>query len=336
MTMKTVVKFVVFRVLCPVLLFFRVDKLLQIFSPNQSLIIFFHGVSKGNYLHINGAHMPVAEFERLLQYFLKNFDVVSLEALCKDGKTKTRLPRKTIALTFDDGFINNFEVAAPLLEKYKLPATFFISTASLKDPEYIHPSDAIDLLKYHSKDGPFEINGERFVKTGSALVREKDRMPTVDYLNSLSFPALRLVLSDIEKRYEIARLKQRMNPEFYQLISEDALRSFRNPFVTIGSHSHFHVSMNVLSIPEIKEQLTLTRASLEKCIAGPVDALAFPYGEFTDDAVLLAEKSGFEYLFAAGNVSPDSKVFPRIGVLSMRGFYYNVLSISSGFSRFGF
>lgn len=38
MIMKTVVKFVAFRVLCPVLLFFRVDKLLQIFSPNQRLI----------------------------------------------------------------------------------------------------------------------------------------------------------------------------------------------------------------------------------------------------------------------------------------------------------
>ncbi len=47
------------------------------------------------------------------------------------------LPSKPVMLTFDDGYIDNFEVAAPILQKYGFPATFYIITEKVGTPEYM-------------------------------------------------------------------------------------------------------------------------------------------------------------------------------------------------------
>ena len=83
----------------------------------------YHGVRTGQ-LRINGRHITAKHFEKQLQYFKRKFSVVPLDQLC-EMKFAGVVPEKhAIALTFDDGFVNNLTVALPLLEKYGLPATF--------------------------------------------------------------------------------------------------------------------------------------------------------------------------------------------------------------------
>src|SRR4051812_31893129 len=125
--MKEILKFLAFRILCPMLVLLRIDKLLRRFSGHKRLIIFFHGVSRNKQYHINGRHMDVQQFEQLLKYLKTNFDILSVEDLCMQSSSRKFLSRRAIALSFDDGFLNNIEVALPVLEKLDIPATFFIS-----------------------------------------------------------------------------------------------------------------------------------------------------------------------------------------------------------------
>lgn len=71
-----------------------------------------------------------AHFEEQLQLLKKEGKVISMKALA-EGVRKGNLKRNSIAITFDDGYVDNFEAAKPLLEKYELPATFFITTGNI-------------------------------------------------------------------------------------------------------------------------------------------------------------------------------------------------------------
>ena len=70
----------------------------------------------------------------------------------------------------------------------------------------------------------------------------------------------------------------------------------------------------------------------------PIDVIAFPYGYFNSDVVALSRETGYKYLLAGGSISEEWKqsVFPRIGILNMAGYAFNILSISRGFQKFGF
>lgn len=65
-------------------------------------------------------------FEKQLQFFKKNFTVVTMEEVIRAINEKNELPKNAMLLTFDDGYIDNFTVALPLLKKYGMQGSFFI------------------------------------------------------------------------------------------------------------------------------------------------------------------------------------------------------------------
>lgn len=72
------------------------------------------------------------EFERQMAYLQKhNFNVIKLADLGSLLESKRKIQPKTVVLTFDDGYRDNYETAWPILKRYGLAATFFVSSAYL-------------------------------------------------------------------------------------------------------------------------------------------------------------------------------------------------------------
>ncbi len=68
-----------------------------------------------------------AAFNAQMAYLNENCRVVPLQDLLEDMRQGRHIQRNTVALTFDDGYRSNFEIAFPLLQKYNFPATIFIT-----------------------------------------------------------------------------------------------------------------------------------------------------------------------------------------------------------------
>ena len=66
-------------------------------------------------------------FERFCKFFRRHFQVVPLSRLLADYGAGRDVGGR-LAITFDDGYANNFETGAPILRSYGLPATFFVTT----------------------------------------------------------------------------------------------------------------------------------------------------------------------------------------------------------------
>jgi peptidoglycan/xylan/chitin deacetylase (PgdA/CDA1 family) len=71
-----------------------------------------------------------AQFEEQIKYISHNYNPVSLRELL-DIKQKNKIPKGTIAITFDDGYADNLRNAQPILQKYDVPATVFVTTGYL-------------------------------------------------------------------------------------------------------------------------------------------------------------------------------------------------------------
>ena len=331
--MRQILKYIVHNVVCSALLGCRLDLLLQSRSKNKRLIIMYHGVRSGAN-KINGRHVTASMFERQLRHFKKRFDIVSLTDLC-EMKIKNIVPKNpTIALTFDDGFLNNLTVALPLLEKHQIPATFFICTAGITDPQYAHPTDRIDLIRVAPKPEEILIGEETFRRDGHRVI-DKNGRHAYDYLNSLTYEKWLNVNRDLAGEIDEPTLAE--NKELYQLMHDaDVIALRKNYFVKAASHSHHHISLSMLTPAETLYQLSESKRILGAY--GPVDSLAFPYGSYTDKTIAAAKEAGYKYLIAGGHVDPpyEKDVFPRIGVLDGAGLSYTMLMISNGFKRFGF
>jgi peptidoglycan/xylan/chitin deacetylase (PgdA/CDA1 family) len=85
-------------------------------------IVAFHRVS--DEIPVDGLTCTAATFEAFCRFFSRHFRVMSLT----DQLTVGRDLGGTLSITFDDGYRDNVEVAAPILRKLRLPATFFVTT----------------------------------------------------------------------------------------------------------------------------------------------------------------------------------------------------------------
>ena len=92
-----------------------------------AVILQYHHVSENT---PKSTSITPAQFEKHLQYLAdEGFRVVALSTLIHALEQKAELPDKTVAITFDDGYIDNLTYAKPLLDKFNYPFTIFINPA---------------------------------------------------------------------------------------------------------------------------------------------------------------------------------------------------------------
>ena len=100
-------------------------------KKNCFSIFLFHGVIKRNLYEVrnyNKKHILKKNFIKVLSFLKKNGTSLSIDEIIYYKKNKIRLPFNSFNISFDDGFENNFTIAAPILNKMKLKTTFYFST----------------------------------------------------------------------------------------------------------------------------------------------------------------------------------------------------------------
>jgi peptidoglycan/xylan/chitin deacetylase (PgdA/CDA1 family) len=241
--------------------------------------------------------------------------VVPLEELARCVRAGC-VPRRYAAITFDDGYANNFIIAKPVLERYNAPATLFLMTAAanssgfwwdrleriIMEADFLPPVLCISLL-----DRTLEITVEgsdrrqTFVAIWSHL-RELDADDRDSAIASLASalavqppadPALRPLTTD-----EVQRLK--------------------HSILSIGAHTHSHPSLPRLGPTELMREIADSKAICESLLDRQVTAFAYPFGDYDDRVRAAVAEAGLTVACATGHRSvqadDDCLALPRIGV----------------------
>ena len=104
---------------------------------SKMIVVTFHRVN--DWMAEDGITCSSPKFEDFCEFFRLHFRVVKLSeqiAGCREGRPMGG----TLSITFDDGYRDNFEVAAPILRRLGLPATFFVATGFI-GTDYMPPWD---------------------------------------------------------------------------------------------------------------------------------------------------------------------------------------------------
>lgn len=111
---------------------------------NQVVILCYHSIHPSKPF----ASASPIQFERQLRWLSTTSHVVPFSRV-RDIQSREKKHKPVVSITFDDGYADNYEYAAPLLAKYNIPATFFLSTGLLeKDPDVLEQFQARRMASY--------------------------------------------------------------------------------------------------------------------------------------------------------------------------------------------
>ena len=120
------------RFIYDILWFFRVDRLLLLFCRG-TLNIYWHGITTGK---STPRHINYQKIERQIRYFKRHFNLLPLG---ENGP-------KSLILSFDDGYLNLYFNLIPLIEKYNLNVTIFVTTIGLTRAYKLGPNQDDTLI----------------------------------------------------------------------------------------------------------------------------------------------------------------------------------------------
>jgi peptidoglycan/xylan/chitin deacetylase (PgdA/CDA1 family) len=236
-------------------------------------------------------------FDAQLRLLKTWFDILSLPAAV-EALAAGRLPARALAITFDDGYADNFTVALPILQRHAVSATFFIASAYLDGGRMWNDTvieslrscslPAVELGALGLGTHPLRTASERRTAIERILARvkylpPKDREAAVGAVAQLCGVAL---------------------PNDLMLTSAQ-VRHLRDAGMTIGAHTVNHPILARLADDDARDEIARGKAALERILGEPVRLFAYPNGKPRQDYrashVRMAREAGFDAAFSTAN-----------------------------------
>lgn len=241
-----------------------------------------------------------AEFERELKYLAQCLDVLSISDLAACLREPDRMPERPALITFDDGYLDNYQAAFPLLRQAKLPACFFLATGIVGTSQ-IPWWDQVACCIQHSWaskiSSPFSADPQPF-----DLEVETRPAATSRYLRNLKH------IPWHEAREYLARLieETRVDPASYtsQPLFMDWVqaREMAAGGMDLGGHTRNHPILgNVADPAELQNEIAGCYADLVRETNTDPLAFAYPVGSvqaMSESADAQIREAGFELIFS--------------------------------------
>ncbi len=281
-------------------------------------ILMYHGVTTTGSTRFNSRHASIPCFRKQIAFLKKYCAVISLQDFFEE---KFVTGKANFAITFDDGYLNNFTNAKPILEEFNCPATFFITGLNQINDNILW-ADYVNIASTLA-NADIEIEGELFRKTGNT------------YYSVSSEKSLYHIIKHQKPDYGFKQkvkeafakhVRFQDNPavkEYWQLMSDSQItETARSPLIKIGSHGYYHNNLGTLSNQIATSELTLSKKYLEALTQYDIQELAYPDGSYTPQLVQSARQSGFTIQLAADhflfNEAPDNPdIKKRYGIYSI-------------------
>jgi len=244
-----------------------------------------------------------AEFERRMRWVRQWFHVLPLSraiARLYDGS----IPSRALAITFDDGYADNETIAAPILARLGLTATFFVSTGYLEGGCMFNDR-VIEAIRGATVD---EIDleviglGRRSLSTIAARRQAIDAI--LDAVKHLE-PPERQAATDAVVRAAAAPTAQPA------MMRADQVRGLRATGMDIGAHTVTHPILTRVGAAEARAEMQASKDALESIIDARVELFAYPNGVPVRDY-------GAEHIAMARGCGFDAAVSTAWGAASMR------------------
>ncbi|MGE3508294.1 MAG: polysaccharide deacetylase family protein [Vicinamibacterales bacterium] len=276
----------------------------------------------------SGMTLAVDAFETQMRYLQSSYDVVPLETVRAIFDAEGPMPDGLCAITFDDGWRDNYTHAFPILRAYRLPATIFLTPNFLDNREWFWEERLKYLIGHFYQR---QLDGGVSDDDLACIRRVLDRLAAPGLLEE-TLPRLRRRLTALVNVWrtkstadredamgQLERLLQRPAlAEPRRFMTWDEVREMAQAGIAFGAHTESHVNLARCGAETASLEITRSRSTIERHLGRPVTAFAYPYGKNTPGVRALVSAAGFTAAFttASGLIAKhdDRRALNRIDI----------------------
>jgi peptidoglycan/xylan/chitin deacetylase (PgdA/CDA1 family) len=226
------------------------------------------------------------------------------------------LPARAVCITFDDGYADNALVALPILQRWKVPATFFVATGFLNGGRMFNDTIIETVRRLPGETLDASWLGLPSLPLKGPIERRKAFETVIDALKYRS-AAERMEMAD-----RLAATLPRALPADLMMTS-DQVRSLAVAGMAVGGHTRRHPILAKLDQDAAREEIESGRQDLVAILGREVDVFAYPNGrpmrDYHPEHVAMVKNAGFRYAVSTswGSVRKEADPYqlPRLAPL---------------------
>ena len=233
-------------------------KYIERLSEDGLAIFLFHGViEKSEYAVRNYTkkHLDKKFFFELMEGLHASGRAITIDEVVRHCRAGIPFPSCAYAITFDDGFENNYSVAAPILEKLKIPATFYITT-DFVDRNQMSWIDRIEYCLEKVRSGTvrfkWSTGAQRFSTPQEKISICDDIRKHVKNDPTISQDEL---VREVFGQCGLAEILSSDDPLDRKMSWSQVQTLTQNPLFTVGGHSHRHSILSFLTPADLEEEV---------------------------------------------------------------------------------
>ena len=276
---------------------------------NKIYIVMYHYIrdlKNSRYPKIKG--LDISLFRKQLEFFKNNFSVIRMEQFIASSKGNNVLPENAILLTFDDGYIDNYTYAMPLLEEFGFQGSFFIpgktfTTHQLLDVNKIHyilASADINkiVLDVKEKMNYYRGNEYNYPDTDElwnqyAKANRFDSGETIfvkRMLQTVLPENLRNRISSELFEKHVGVSEEQLAYEIY--MNSDQIATMKRHGMFIGVHGYDHYWLGKLPNNKMEEDINKALEVMDGFIDKNEWVMNYPYGNYSSDVIEFIKGKG--------------------------------------------
>jgi len=259
-------------------------------QQNLKLIFMYHRVvdkpPKG--LHDDAMFVTTRTLEMHIQEIVKCFDIVPLDGIM----SATGIGKRLCAFTFDDGWIDNYESAFALLEKYRVPATIFVPVNMIASKTSFWFQNVWDLAAYVDREGTSEDFVNYFKNHVPSWVP-----PGIshDQIYKLTHELKNLPAEELHTLVAQAFEQLGIKPfSSINTMSWEQIREMSQRGITFGSHGLNHNILTKLDYNSKYEEVVKSLHVLRNADVSIAPFFSYPNGNWDAEAVSLVKQAGYK------------------------------------------
>jgi peptidoglycan/xylan/chitin deacetylase (PgdA/CDA1 family) len=220
--------------------------------------------------------LPTALFAARMEHIARHYTVLTVEDLVERLR-HGRVPRKALALTFDDGYRDNLTHAAPILARYGLPATIFLTTGHIGRSEMLW-FDRLALALKTTVRPQLTLTRQIVLPLGSTAERLRALQAALGHLKNLPDAERRSALD----QFLIELDGERLDGPKRLMLSWDEVGALQGLGFSIGAHTVTHPILSRLSSEEAWREINESKLAIERALGTRPQAFAYPNGGAED------------------------------------------------------
>lgn len=288
-------------------------------SSQRLIIVAYHAVVRSPLGVYNWCFLNEAGFRRQVSYLVKHFHILPLLEGVQRLKHK-ELEGPSVALTFDDGYRNTFDLAFPILRHLELPFTVFLTTGFVDSARTIWPCQLLAAL-IATRRATLAWEGQEFNLSGPSrkkeayreLARRLKRLPQPDLLSE--------VRKIVQELGEDPELDVRVESPFRMLGSHEVQEMCSSGLVDLGAHTHSHAILGRLPEGLQSEEIERSLSVVGEMTGTRCLLFSYPNGQRQDydlDSMRILKEKGVHVAVTMREGENDPEASPmelrRIGV----------------------